>query len=153
MSAQAQQEKSGGYDGIAVESSITGGGNIGMGLVRYTEQTEIGFSVSGTADTASAQTKLFVPVLFGGWRKALGEKTYFSCGLDLVGRYGRDAGQAISSDYGAGPYVSLGQVLTRHIMLVGWIDPYTYEYEKKGGIATSKNGFFDNGGLGLSYLF
>ena len=94
-----------------------------------------------------------MPVLYGGWRKSLGERTYFSCGLDLVGKYGRDAGKAISADYQVGPYISLEQLLTRHVMLEIWVDPYAYEYANKGGAETSTNRFFGSGGLGISYLF
>lgn len=151
--AQAQEGQAAGYNGLAVQAVIATGGTLGMGLSRYTNNTEIGFSVSGTADTANAQTKLFVPVLYAGWRKALREKTYFSAGLDLLGKYGRDAGQAISADYQAGPYVSLEQVLTSHILLNVWVDPYNYEYKSAGGVSTSTNRFFATGGLGLSYLF
>jgi hypothetical protein len=151
--ALAPAEQTGNSPQLGVQAVIATGGSIGMGPVRYTEHTEMGLTVAGTIDNADAQTKLFVPDIFGGWRKALGEKTYFATGLDVLGKFGRDAGEAISADYLAGPYISVEQYLTPHLLLGIWVDPYTYEYADKAGTKTSTNNIFSNGGLGISYLF
>jgi hypothetical protein len=93
------------------------------------------------------------PVIFGGFRKALYEKTYFAYGLDLIGTFGQDHGKSIKADYGIGPYISLEQMLTHNIMLAGWIQPYQHSYQKIGGTSVSTNSFFSTGGMGINYLF
>ncbi|GEM_PF-1814162 len=138
---------------IGIQSAISTGGNFGIGLEHFTENTEIGFSLSGKINNASNQTKTITPVIFGGFRKSLGEKTYFAYGLNWVNTLGRDNGIEINSSYNVAPYISLEQMLTMHVMLVGWIEPYNYGYVKKGGASTSTHTFFGSGGLGINYLF
>lgn len=138
---------------VAVQAAIATGGSLGIGLTHYSDYSEFGFTLSGKYNNASNQTKTITPVFFAGLRKLLGENTYFAYGLDFLTQFGKDNGQTINSDYAIGPYISLEQALTTHLLLVGWIDPYVYEYEKKGGVSTSTNRFFSSGGIGLSYLF
>lgn len=138
---------------IALQGSISTGGNLGVGLIDFTEKTELGISVSGKMNNASKQTKTITPVIFGGLRKALGENTYFAYGVDFASIFGRDQGQTINSDYSVGPFVSLEQMLTTHVMLTGWILPYQYQYQKKAGLSTSTHSFFGAGGIGINYLF
>jgi hypothetical protein len=138
---------------IAIQAALATGGTLGIGLVDYTEKTELGLSLSGNINNSSNETKTITPVVFGGLRKALGEQTYFAYGLNLVGTYGRNNGQHINSDYQIGPYISLEQMLTTHMMLSGWIEPYQYQYQKIGGVSTSTHDFFNAGGLAINYLF
>lgn len=138
---------------IAIQAAIATGGNLGIGIVDYAETTELGLTISGTVNNASNQTKTISPVIFGGLRKALGEQTYFAYGIDLVSTFGRDHGSHINSDYAVGPYISLEQMLTSHIMLSGWIEPYQYHYVKIAGTSTSTNNFFSSGGIAINYLF
>lgn len=143
---------------LAIQGAIATGGSLGIGITNYTETTELGGTISGIIDNADDQTKLVVPVVFAGWRKLLSEGTYtdgtyFAYGLDLVGKFGHIDGERLDADYQIGPYISLEQLVTKHILLVGWIQPYSYEYVKKEGEITSINGFFACGGMGISYLF
>ena len=137
----------------AVQAAIVTGGNFGVGLVHYTSSTEIGATVSGKFNNASNRTALFTPAIFAGFRKPLGERTTFAYGLDLASKFGQDEGQHIDENIQIGPYISLEQALTNNLLLVGWIEPYTFEYEKKAGSSTTTQRLFGAGGLGLSYLF
>jgi len=141
------------FSALAIQSTIATGGNLGIGLTYYTDTTELGFTASGLTNTAEDDTKLFVPVIYGGLRVALGESTYFAYGLDLLGQFGHETGKTIAADYKIGPYISLEQELSSRLLLVGWIDPYSYEYKKEGDVSISTNRFFADGGIGLSYYF
>lgn len=138
---------------FGIQAAIATGGTLGMGVVHFTEKTELGFTLSGSYNDAYYQTKVIVPVLFGGLRHAIAERTYFAYGIDLVGVFGRDNGVKIDSNYLVGPYIGLEQMLTNNLMLTGWIQPYQYEYVKKCGASTTTNHFFASGGIGLNYLF
>lgn len=137
----------------AIQGSIATNGNVSAGVAYYTETTEIGLLVSASINNASSQTKLFVPAFFAGFRKTLLDNTYFAYGLDLATKVGRESGEEINSYIAVGPYISLEQALTKHFLLVGWIEPYSFEYEKKCSVSTSTNHIFSMGGLGISYLF
>jgi hypothetical protein len=141
------------YNRIAIQAAMATGGLLGIGVVDYTQQTEIGATLSGTYNNASNQTKTITPVIFGGLRHCLSENTYFAYGIDLAGTYGKDNGAHIESDYGIGPYISLEQMLTHHVMLAGWIQPYQYQYVKKDNVSVSTNSYFASGGLAINYLF
>jgi hypothetical protein len=138
---------------IAIQGAIATGGSLGIGLVNYTEKTELGLTVSGKINNSSMQTKTITPVIFAGLRKSLSQLTYFAYGIDLGSTFGRDHGVNIESSYQIGPYISIEQMLTYHVMLAGWIQPYAYQYEKKGGTSTSTNNFFNTGGIAINYLF
>jgi hypothetical protein len=141
------------YSRFGIQGAMATGGNLGIGIVNFTPTTELGLTVSGSVNNAPDRTQTITPVLFGGFRKALGERTYFAYGIDLAGTYGRIYGEKIDSDYGVGPYISLEQMLTAHLMLTGWIQPYQYHYQKRGVQSVSTNNFFSTGGVGLNYFF
>lgn len=139
---------------IAIQGAIATGGTLSIGIVNYSETTELGFTISGTYNNASQPTRTVTPVIFGGFRKSIRELTYFAYGLNLVGTFGRNNGDTIKADYQVGPYISLEQMLTTHLMLSGWILPYQYSYQKTAGnSSTSTNSFFNSGGIALNYLF
>lgn len=138
---------------FAVQSAIATGGNFGIGIVDYTQTTEIGFTISGSSNDAPFETKRVTPVLFAGLRNALCENTYFAWGAALNKTFGTINGLHVDSDIQAGVYVSLEQMLTNHFMLVGWIQPYQYEYRKLADVGVTTNQYFSTGGLGISYLF
>lgn len=138
---------------LAIQGVIVTNGNIGAGVAYYSDKAEVGFTVSGTINNRSQETKLITPALFGGLRMALSDKTYFAYGLDLATKIGKDSGKTIQSDWFVGPYVSLEQMLTQHVLLSGWVNPYSFEYEKTSGSSTSTHNIFGSGGLAISYLF
>lgn len=141
---------------IAIQSALATGGILGIGVASFTEKTELGLTVSGSVNNSSRnQNKTITPVIFGGFRKALGQSTYFAYGLDLASTFGKTQGNTINSDYQIGPYISLEQMLTTHFMLAGWIQPYQYHYQKNSGssTSTSTNNFFSTGGIAINYLF
>ena len=141
------------YSRFGIQGAMATGGNLGIGIVNFTPVTEIGLTVSGSVNNAPDETRTITPVVFAGLRKSLCEHTYFAYGIDLAGTYGRIYGQKIDSDYGVGPYISLEQMLTPHLMLTGWIQPYQYHYQKRDWQSISTNNFFSTGGIGLNYLF
>src|SRR5436190_16327045 len=122
---------------IAVQAAIATGGTLGIGLTRYTETSEIGFTVAGSINNASYETKILVPVIYGGFRKALNDQTYFAYGLDLASKFGREDGYTVKSNIFVAPYISLELALTTNVLLVGWIDPYSYEYQKLGSCSVT----------------
>lgn len=139
---------------IGIQGAIATGGTLGIGVIDYTEKTEVGLTLSGKINNSSQQTKTITPVIFGGFRKALRDSTYFAYGLDLAATFGRNQGQSIDSSYQIGPYISIEQMLTTHVMLAGWIQPYAYQYEKISGTSsTSTNHFFNTGGVAINYFF
>jgi len=146
-------EEDNGTGRFAIQGAIATGGTLGIGIVHYTENTEIGLTISGQINNASHSTKTVTPVLFGGLRNAICEGTYFAYGLNVVSTFGTDQGHKIKYDIGAGPYISLEQMLTCHVMLVFWIDPYQYQYQKIGKTSISTQSFFSTGGMGVNYLF
>ena len=139
--------------GYAIESAITTNGNIGAGITRYSDTTEIGVSFSGLIINTHHNTKLFVPVLFGGFRKQIAEQTYLAYGLDLASKFGKDTGATIKSDYFIGPYVSIEHQLTPNVLFLAWLDPYSFEYERVGCVSSSTHRFLGSGGIGVSYFF
>ena len=138
---------------FALQGTIATDGAIGAGIARYTEHSEIGLTLSGITNNAEDHTKLFIPVLFGGWRKPIGDQTYFALGINLVNEIGTESGEHIHNDFIVGPYVSIEQALTKHVLLISWVDPYSYEYAKKGDDSISTSRFLASGGIGISYLF
>lgn len=138
---------------LAMQAAIATGGNFGIGLVDFTQTTEVGFSISGKINDAPLETKTVTPVLFAGLRNSLTEHTYFAWGLEGNKTFGTINGSHIKSNYQVALYISLEQMLNNHVMLVGWINPYQYEYQKLADIGVSTNQFFSTGGLGINYLF
>lgn len=138
---------------FAVQSAISTGGNFGIGIVDFTQTTEIGFTISGSINNAPLETKRITPVIFAGLRNSICEHTYFAYGFSLNKTFGSINGNQINSDLEAAFYISLEQMLTNHIMLVGWINPYQYEHRKLAGVDVTTNQFFSTGGLGINYLF
>ncbi len=138
---------------LAVQGAIATGGNLSIGLVDYSEKTEVGVTISGTVNNASRHTKTATPVVFAGLRKALCERTYFAYGINFADTLGEYHGKHIDADYTVGPYISLEQMLTTNIMLSGWIEPYEFEYEKIHHSSLSTHNFFNAGGIAINYLF
>lgn len=138
---------------LAVQGALATGGNLSIGLVDYTEISEIGLTVSGKYSSSPGSTRTVTPVLFAGLRNYLCQQTYFAYGLDLAGTFGRRNGCNIRSDYQVGPYISLEYMLTCHLMLAGWIQPYQYHYEKFCWSSTTTHSFFNTGGIAINYLF
>lgn len=138
---------------FAIQGAMATGGNLGIGVVHYTEITEFGLTISGQINNSHHSTKTATPVVFAGLRNSLCEGTYLAFGLNFANTFGVDHGKKIKYDISGGPYVSLEQMLTYHLMLVFWIDPYQYNYQKIGKESTSTQSFFSTGGIGLNYLF
>ncbi|MDP3559652.1 MAG: hypothetical protein Q8R79_04795 [Legionellaceae bacterium] len=138
---------------IAVQGALATDGNLGIGIVNYAPNTELGLTLSGSFNNAQYPTQTLTSVIFGGLRKQIGEQTFFAYGINTLGTFGKVNGVSIHSDYAIGPYVSLEQMLTYHFMLSGWIEPYQYQYENFGGAAVSTNSFFAAGGIAINYLF
>lgn len=137
---------------VAIQSAITTNGNATIGLVLFAPKYELGVFGGGKIIDNNNKTELFTPGIFGGGRYFITNSTIFAFGLDLRGKFGKDNGQNIKQYYGIGPYVSLEQMLTDHVMLSIWYDPYFYEYEKTSKETTNTHNF-GSGGLGLEYLF
>lgn len=138
---------------LAIQGALVTGGALSIGLVDYTQYTELGLAVSGTVNNASSSTNNITPVLFAGFRNALGDQTYFAWGVNMANTFGTQNGGHIDADYQIGPYISIEQMLTYHVMLAGWIQPYEYEYQKISGTSVSTHNFFSAGGLAINYLF
>jgi hypothetical protein len=138
---------------FGVQGALTTGGNLGIGVVHYTEMTEIGATVSGQINNARHSSKSVTPAVFAGLRHSLCECTYFAYGLNAAATFGTYNGERIKCDVGVGPYISLEQMLTSHLMLVFWIDPYQYRYQKTRSDSVSTHNIFSTGGIGLTYLF
>ncbi len=133
----------------AIQGAISTGGNLGIALANYSERTEIGLTLSGK--TNNKGTGFVVPALFAGIRHEIGQSTYFAYGIDLASKFGEDGGRHVDANVQVGPYISLEQALTNRFLLVGWIEPYTYEYEKLNGYSTTTQRVFGAGGIGISY--
>lgn len=138
---------------IGIQGALATGGNLGIGIIDYTPVTEWGVTFSGSFNNASYENRTFTPVIFGGLRKQIAEHTYFAYGIDALGTFGKKDGLTIDSDYAIGPYISLEQMLTGHLMLSGWIEPYQYQYQKLGGYSVSTHNIFAAGGVALNYFF
>ncbi len=138
---------------MAIQGALATGGTLSIGVVRYAPTTEIGVTVSGSVNNAPHTTQTLTPVIFAGVRKALLDRTYFAYGINFADTIGHQYGLTINADYQVGPYLSIEQMLTTHVMLSGWINPYQYEYQKIGGISTTTNGIFSAGGIAINYLF
>ena len=138
---------------FAVQAAMATGGNLGIGIGHYSEQTEFGVTISGQINNARHSTKTVTPVIFGGLRNSLCEGTYLAYGLNFSNTFGTDRGRHIKYDIEAGPYFSLEQMLTSRLMLVLWINPYLYEYQKIGHQSVTTQSFFHAGGIGLNYFF
>ena len=138
---------------VAIQGALVTEGDLSIGAVLYAPTVEIGITVSASLNNARYETKTFTPVIFAGLRKSILEHTYFTYGVDFADTIGRQNGLTINSEYQIGPYISLEQMLTSHLMLSGWINPYQYGYQKIGGVSTSTNGIFSAGGIALNYLF
>jgi hypothetical protein len=138
---------------IAIQGAMATGGVMSIGLVQYTPSTEIGVTASGSFNNADDETKTFTPVVFAGLRESCGEQTFFAYGIDLADTFGDLNGSSIKTDIQVGPYISLEQMLTPHIMLSGWILPYQYEYLKVDHVSVTTHDFFSAGGIAINYLF
>ena len=138
---------------MAIQGAIATGGYLSIGIARYAPKTEMGISISGSVNNATNETQTFTPIVFAGLVKELGERTYFTYGVNFSDTIGHLYGLPINAYYQVGPYISLEQMLTTHLMLSGWINPYQYGYQKLGGVAISTNGIFSAGGIALNYLF
>lgn len=138
---------------LAIQAAMATGGVLGMGLVNFTETTELGLTLSGNYNNARCSTRTITPVLFGGLRQNICCNTYFAYGIDLASTFGQQHGLSIHSDYHVGPYISIEQMLTPHVMLAGWIQPYQYAYERIGCSSVSTQSFFSTGGIAINYLF
>jgi hypothetical protein len=136
----------------AIQAAIVSGGNVPLSIVLYAPKYEFGIFGAGKIINNDNKTRLFMPGVFGGARYFITQSTIFVFGLDVLGKFGKDDGEKIKTYYGIGPYVSLEQILTHHIMLSVWYNPYLYEYEKKDSETTKKHNF-GSGGVGLDYLF
>jgi hypothetical protein len=137
---------------IAIQTALTTGGNATIGLVLFAPKYEIGVFGGGKIINNNSKTELFTPGAFAGGRYFITNSTIFAFGLDLLGKFGKDNGENIQQYYGIGPYVSLEQMLTYHVMLSIWYDPYFYEYEKTNKVTTTTHNF-GSGGIGVEYLF
>lgn len=139
---------------FAIQAAIATGGNVGIGLVHYTENTEFGVTAAGQINNARFSTKVVTPVIFGGLRHSLCDGTYLAYGLNFANTFGKLNGERIKYALSGGPYISLEQMLTHHVMLVVWINPYQYGYQKIGRHSSvTTQSFFSAGGIGLNYLF
>lgn len=136
----------------AIETSITTGGNVSVGGDVYTKNFEAGIFGGGKISNGDSQTRLFTPGGFVGLRKFLCNTTVFAYGLDASTTFGKDSGKVIHYSYTVGPYVSLEQIFTDHIMLAVWYNPYLYTLEKKAEVITRTHNF-GAGGIGIKYLF
>lgn len=139
--------------GLAVQGVLVTGGNLAIGLVNYTANTELGFTLGASWDNKSQSTQLFIPALFGGFRQQILEHTYFAFGLDIAAKFGEINGQHIDTAISGGPYISLEQSLSSRILLTGFIQPYSIDYEKLAHSSTTTQHFFSTGGIALSYIF
>lgn len=137
----------------AIQGAIVTGGVASIGIAHYSDSIEFGAAVTGAMDNDSDKTSIFTPVIFGGWRKNILENTYFAFGLNIGANLGEDSGENLDPDIFAGPYISLEQQLTSKLLLVGWIDPYNYEYRRTDDESLSINRFFNSGGIALNYYF
>ena len=135
---------------FGVQGAITTDGDIGIGVVNYSEMYEMGFTLSGSV--SNNNTNSVSPSIFAGLRKPLLEHTLFAYGLNGGATFGETANVDTRS-YEVGPYISLEQELTHSLLLSGWINPYAYGYQKTGGTSTTTNNFFNTGGISLTYFF
>lgn len=76
-----------------------------------------------------------------------------AAGATFLQNFGKEHGLSIDREYEIGPYISLEQMLTYHILIGGWILPYQYDYEKVGGFARKEHEIFSAGGITLNYFF
>ncbi|MBA2654989.1 MAG: hypothetical protein H0U71_08015 [Gammaproteobacteria bacterium] len=141
------------YGRLAIQGSLVTDGNLSIGITHYTEQSEIGVYASGLVNNACCETRIFAPGIFAGFRKNICECTYFAAGIDFVSVFGTENCCHIDADYTVGPYISLEQKLTSHLLLIGWIQPFSYQYEDKCNCTVATNRFFASGGIAMSYLF
>jgi hypothetical protein len=140
-------------NGIAVQGVLVTGGNLAIGLVDYAPNTELGFTIGASWNNKSQATQLVIPALFGGFRQQILDHTYFAFGLDLVTKFGTVNGQHVDAAISAGPYISLEQSLSSRVLLVGFIQPYSIDYEKLAHSSSTTQHFFSTGGIALSYIF
>lgn len=136
-----------------VVTAAGGSGNTGVDFIRYEHAYEIGAGISNTFNNSSAKSNDFNISTFVGLRHYITNNTVFAYGLNLSTDFGKSNGQNIKSSFGAGPYVSIEQYLTSHVVVSAWINPYYYNYLKTTNTSTSTNRFLNSGGIGIAYLF
>lgn len=143
------------YSRIAIQGAIVNGGAVSIGLAKYAPCYELG--ITGGAVFASGNSISFTPTIFGGFRRNWGENTFFAYGLDVSTTIGRYYGESFGRNVFIAPYISLEQMVSSHIMVSGFINPYAFQYRRYdtdvGYIERTTNHIFSTGGLALSYLF
>lgn len=139
---------------ISVLATDNGHGtSMGMGLGVYSQTLEVGVTASGYIKNANEATSLGSLVIYGGGRVDLTEKTYLAVGATFLQNFGHENGLHVDREYEIGPYISLEQMLTHHVLIGGWILPYQYDYEKLAGMISKEHEIFSAGGITLNYFF
>lgn len=146
------------YDRIAIQGTLaahggSGGATTGIGIVDYGRWFELGMNLSGEVSSGPDQTRLFIPVAFGGLRTHLFECIYLAGGINYSSKIGKQNGYHIKNDFTTGPYIGIEYLLAHHLLLVGFINPYSYEKERINGSTIVRQQFFNTGGIALSFLF
>jgi len=152
-SVYAQSARSDMQGHWAIEGAIGTSGTVGVNFSRYEHAYEFGAGIGGVVNNSSSRTSLFTVSAYAGLRNYIAENTVFAYGLNLGTKFGRDSGDKVNSVVSTGPYVSIEQYLTEHVVASVWINPYYYEYEKKAGVGKSTNRFLSSGGVSFSYHF
>jgi len=140
------------HNRVGIQGSLTTGGNVGLGLVDYTNTTEIGFNIAARIYNSSiGNATEIVPAVFGGFRKELSQRTYATLGLDVAANIFRQGGEHTTGWF-AGPYIGIEQMLANNIMLTGWIDPYSYSHQETLYETVTTHRILATGGIAFSYL-
>jgi hypothetical protein len=138
----------------AIQMALVANAGMSIGFIHYDEYYSYGINLAGKAGkTDNKNTRIFTPSLFVGGRYPLGCSTHFAYGIDLSTKVGKEHGENVNSNIGTGPYISLDYDINDCLILTGWIEPYSYQYEKIGIIQSRTHSFFNTGGIGISYYF
>lgn len=149
---------------LAIEPTIGSEGVFSIGLTGYSYYFEGGLSIGGEMVRGDSKYSIASPAIFFGGRYHIFDKTIFAYGLEFSASFGKITQTNYTwrhhnntNDFyilRAAPYISFEQFLSNHVMLVMWIDPYSFGYEKIEHTSSYKiHEFFRTGGIGLAYLF
>lgn len=138
----------------AMEFVMVTDGNIAIGLTGLGYNYEFGADVSIRIIDGNEKSKIYSAAIFLGGRYHICIRTIFAYGLNLAANFGEIDHRDIQKDIITSPYISLEQILSKHIMLSFWINPYQFEYQKLHGLQSSNfHSIFSSGGIALCYIF
>lgn len=137
-----------------IEFAMNTGGNLAFGMVGYGYYYEYGAVGSITIIDGENDSQIYSPGIFVGGRYHLCIRTILACGIDFAANFGKKDDRDIQKDLITSAYISFEQILSRHVLLSFWINPYQFEYQKLEGLKPlNVHSICSSGGIAIAYLF